>query len=443
VRPGGLIPLVITALALLCVSAPAALSQTIVLDPDLATPAEAWSVLSAVGVTPATVPVGIGPIGGAGISYQGGPVLNTNRTHLIFWQPSGSGLMFDPGYIALVEQFLGDVAAASHATSNEYGITGEYYDLNGPAAYASTYDGAVLDTDPLPPNGCTEPALTAAPGWTTCLTDAQLQAELLHVISTHHLPHGHTNIFFLVTPDGFGSCTDSSSASCALGGSDNGYCGYHSATASGIIYAVIPYNAVPGHCQSTNPRPNGATADPALSAISHEQAESITDPLGTGWINSQGEEIADVCIANYGRALGGTGATRWDETINGHHYWLQELFSRFQGACEPRPQPDSASIRGPSRARTGSVLHFTARASQPGGSIIAYDWSFGDGHRGRGRHVHHAFRRAGIYLVTLRATDSSGNWAYAIRRVRVRLGRPEGIRRRPAPAAVSDGPVRR
>jgi hypothetical protein len=246
VRPGRPIRLVISALAVLWVSAPAAFSQTIVIDPDLSM---AQAVVPAF-AAPRTIPVGIGPPGGTGIGYEGGLVLNTNRTHLIFWQPSGSGLMFDPGYIPLVEQFLGDVAAASHSTSNEYGITGEYYDVAGPAAYASTYGGAVLDTDPLPPNGCTEPALTGPPGWSTCLTDAQLQAELLHVISIDHLPHGQTNIFFLVTPNGFGSCTDSSSSSCALGGSDNGYCGYHSATASGIVYAVIPYNAVSGHSRT-------------------------------------------------------------------------------------------------------------------------------------------------------------------------------------------------
>ena len=43
--------------------------------------------------------------------------------------------------------------------------------------YDSTYGGAVVDTDPLPPNGCTEPADTG-PGWTVCLTDAQLETEL-------------------------------------------------------------------------------------------------------------------------------------------------------------------------------------------------------------------------------------------------------------------------
>ena len=77
------------------------------------------------------------------------------------------------------------------------------------------------------------------------------------------------------------------SSSCALGGSATGYCGYHSETANGILYAVIPYNAVPGHCQSSNPRPNASTADPTISTISHEHNETVTDPDGNAWIDAR------------------------------------------------------------------------------------------------------------------------------------------------------------
>ncbi len=137
----------------------------------------------------------------ASIPYQGGPVLHASRTHLVFWAPQGSGLTFDPGYVALVQRFLADVAAASRMTTNEYAISGQYSDASGPAAYASTYAGSVLDTDPLPANECTEPA--TAPPWSVCLTDAQLQDELEHVITVNRLPPGGDNIYFLVTPNGY------------------------------------------------------------------------------------------------------------------------------------------------------------------------------------------------------------------------------------------------
>jgi len=292
--------------------------------------------------------------------------------------------------------------------------------------YDSTYGGALLDTDPLPVSGCTEPALTG-PGWTVCLTDAQLQAELERELAVGHWPRGGDNIYFLVTPNGLGSCSDATSRSCALGGSSSGYCGYHSSTTSGTLYAVIPYNAVPGHCQSGNPRPNSSTADPALSTISHEQIETVTDPYGDAWIKPSGAEIADVCLTDYGRALGGAGSGRWDETIDGHHYWLQEIFSRIRDRCEPRPRPDTVTVR---REWDGREALFRARAHMPGGAIIAYSWSFGDGRHASGPAVTHAYARAGSYRLTLRVTDSAGNWAYARGAVQVTRARARDRARR-------------
>lgn len=355
----------------------------------------------------------------ARISYGSGPVLHANRTHVIFWAPAGSGLSFDPGYVALVTQFMQDVARDSHMTSNELAITGQYTDASGPAAYASTFAGAVMDTDPLPSSSCTEPAQTG-PGWSVCLTDEQIQNELSHEISVDSLPAGRDNIYFVVLPDGFGACLDETSSSCALGGSANGYCGYHSASASGTLYAVIPYNAITGHCQSGNPRPNASTADPALSTISHELAETVTDPYGNAWTTASGDEIADVCLTDDGRALGGTGAAAWDEVIGGHHYWLQELFSRLRNRCEPRPPKDTAAISGPRRVAADKQATFLGRGRQPGGRITAYRWSFGDGSSADGASVTHVFPASGTDEIVLRVTDSAGNWAFAHLLVRVR-----------------------
>ena len=353
------------------------------------------------------------------LPYGGGPVLNSNRTHVIFWDPAGSGLSFDPGYESLIETFLTDVAAASHSTTNTYGLSGQYGDSAGPAAYDSTYGGAVVDTDPLPVSGCTEPA-TTGPGWTVCMTDSQLETEIEHVIDVNGLPRTSHDIYFMVTPDGFGSCTDASSSSCALGGAATGYCGYHSETADGVLYAVIPYNAVSDHCQSNNPRPNSSTADPAISTISHEQNETITDPDGNAWIDASGNEEADLCLTNFGPSIGGSGMTEWNESIHGGHFFLQELWSNANGACEPRAKRDILSFaltKAADRSRSVSLL---ARGSDPDGQLVTFEWFFGDGRASFGRQVTHTFRSPGTYRVMLRATDSWGNWAFAGRDVRIK-----------------------
>ena len=64
------------------------------------------------------------------------------------------------GYQAQVEIFLKNVAADSRRPTSVYGLSGQYRDSRGPAAYNSRYVGDVLSTDPLPANDCTEPALT-------------------------------------------------------------------------------------------------------------------------------------------------------------------------------------------------------------------------------------------------------------------------------------------
>ncbi|HET9718978.1 MAG TPA: PKD domain-containing protein [Solirubrobacteraceae bacterium] len=408
-----------SALALLVMSAPAAAKplEAVPGQPPFASPAPPRLT--------ADSPTGGHDAGYGAVTYQGGAVLHSNRTHLIFWEPSNHPeLQFDPGYMPLMERFLRDVARASHSTHNVYGITGQYRDARGPAAYASTYAGAVLDTGAAPVSGCTEPPPpTGPPGWLTCLTDHQLQQELERVITADQLPTDRHDIYFLITPDGFGTCQAAGPDNCALGGSEHGgYCGYHSWLKDGVPYAVIPYNAVKGHCQSGNPRPNGNPADPALSTLSHEQAETITDPHQDAWYGGGGAEIADLCITSYGMALGGTGSSRWNERIAGGHFWLQELYSRITGGCAARPQPDSAQILAPAQMTVGRPTHLIARADQPGGRIVAYNWNFGDGHGGRGPSPQHTYREAGTFHVYLRVTDSAGNRAYAKRTVTIRPG---------------------
>ncbi len=361
----------------------------------------------------------------ANLPFNGGTVLHSNRTHLIFWQPAG--LPFDKGYIRLVERFMRRVASDSHKTTNVYSLSGQYTDGGGAAAYASTYGGAIVDSDPLPANGCAEPPLRdGGPGWPVCLLDAQLETELGDVINRDHLPTTGRDIYFLLTPNRFGDCEDTSpSDGCALGGPDNnGYCGYHASTQSNIVYAVIPYNALPGHCQSDNPRPNHATADPALSSLSHEHNEMVTDPYGDGWIDGDNQEDGDLCIENDGPSLGGSGSGQWDEVIGGGHYYLQEEWSNATGRCEPRARPDWASFALAGGAAAGRPVSFTAHTSDADGWVYGFAWAFGDGVSGHGKRPAHVYANGGRYRVTLRTTDSWGLWAYGTRAIQVGAAHP-------------------
>lgn len=255
------------------------------------------------------------------------------------------------------------------------------------------------------------------------MSDTQIQHEVEHVIAAHHLPKTGHDIYFLVTPNRLGSCDQS--GGCALGGSAPGsYCAYHGETNNrDIPYAVIPYDAVPPHCLSgVTPRPNDSTADPSLSSLSHEHIEMITDPhpfTDPAWRDASGEEIADLCEGVYGPAIGGSGSRRWDESIHGGHYWLQEVWSNDDHSCRPRDERDPISFTGPRKASVGKTVSFAAHAKDPDGQIKRYAWFFGDSTQASGRHPSHVFARAGTYVVVLRTTDSAGNYAFFRRSVTV------------------------
>jgi hypothetical protein len=367
-------------------------------------------------------------------------VLHSNRTHVIFWQPAGSGMQFDAGYTDLVVAFLRNVAADSHLPTNVYGLSGQYHDSSGPAAYDSTYAGSAFDTDPLPPSGCSlppGPPLGTGPGWSVCLNDTQLQAEIEHIVSADSLPRGATDIYFLVTPDGFGSCTPDSSGSdrgpdsCSLGGSGpdplqqyQSYCGYHSQTGSGLLYAVIPYNAVSGHCQSDNPRPNQNAADPTLSTLSHEHNETVTDPQGDAYIDSSGSEDGDLCATDFGPNLGGSGQTAWNEVVGSGRYYLQEEWSNEDGstestACQPYDELNPVTLTAPRRVLGDRTVTLRGGARDPDGQIVAYLWDFGDGRHGSHARATHAYTRAGRFRVTLAAVDSGEDFSVGSRTVTV------------------------
>ena len=111
---------------------------------------------------------GGGAKAGSNLTYHGGKVLLTNKTVAIYWSPSnaiGSG----SSYSSLINQYFGDVAAASGTTGNVYAVETQYYNgANAHIAYSSTFTGAVYDSQPYPASGCSDSVSQT----TTCLSDA-------------------------------------------------------------------------------------------------------------------------------------------------------------------------------------------------------------------------------------------------------------------------------
>jgi len=247
-------------------------------------------------------------------------------TYAIFWVPpmlqTGAPTGMSAKYRPILKNLLSDYPAHSlnnNSTQYYQNISGTTYIKN-----LGGLGGSYVDTRAYPASGCTDPV---TPG--NCLSDAQIQREVKHVMALTGWTSGLNHLFLVFTSSGEGSCLDG--VHCAY----NYYCGYHgffSTTSGTVIYTNQPYANL-SVCQVGGaPSPNGdPDGDATASIASHETTESITDPLLNAWFTAQGNEIGDLCAYDYG-------APTWDggnanEMWNGDFYLLQQEFDNHVSAC--------------------------------------------------------------------------------------------------------------
>jgi len=71
--------------------------------------------------------------------------------------------------------------------------------------------------------------------------------------------------------------------------------------------------------------------------------------------------------------------------------------------------PPVSDPGGPYSAPPGQPLLLDGSKSfDPDGTIISYEWDFGDGERGSGRNIYHVYLDPGVYVITLSVRDNEG-----------------------------------
>jgi hypothetical protein len=279
-------------------------------------------------------------------------------------------LTFDPLYQTTINQFFTDVAHDSSLDTNVYSVAKEYFDDPGPVhiQYQSAFGGSYVDHSPLPANGCDDAAPPLHDPF--CLTDQQLENEIKAVLTANGWHGGLDHVFFLMTPNGVGSC-ETAAGNC----STDAFCAYHSyfvnSNNENVIYANEPYQGTDptGGCTDVSQGfPNDKDADITINTISHEHNEAITDPLtdpaNTAWIAADGNENGDLCAYSFGAPLGGTpGSDAYNQVINNHHYELQQEWSNAASGgpgCVQKPgdlgSPPTTG-HGPLLYKGGPVMH--------------------------------------------------------------------------------------
>lgn len=236
-------------------------------------------------------------------------------------------LTFDTSYQTVINRYFADVAHDSGSANNVYSVATQYSDGSGHVQYRSTFGGSYVSHDPLPASVCDDGLDTY------CLTDQQLQDEIQSALTATGWHGGLDHTFFLLTPNGVGSCFDQF-GQC----STDTFCAYHSdftdSNNEPALYANEPYQGpLPGCTDPTQGFPNDVDGDTTINTISHEHNEAITDPLGNAWLASDGSENGDLCAYSFGTQTnpGTTGA--YNQVINGHHYDLQQEYSNADHGC--------------------------------------------------------------------------------------------------------------
>jgi PKD repeat protein len=90
------------------------------------------------------------------------------------------------------------------------------------------------------------------------------------------------------------------------------------------------------------------------------------------------------------------------------------------GVVRPPTDLQPAFTVTPTNAEANQTILFDASTSQ--GSIVSYQWNFGDGGRATGRTVSHEFDTVGTFVVTLTVTDAYGFSASTSQSVSVGAG---------------------
>ncbi|MEO7368405.1 MAG: DNA/RNA non-specific endonuclease [Gemmatimonadaceae bacterium] len=96
------------------------------------------------------------------------------------------------------------------------------------------------------------------------------------------------------------------------------------------------------------------------------------------------------------------------ERLTGYKF-LNLLDARTQRALKTRTKPPLGAVSGPYTAPEGSSINMSGATSvDPNGTIVSYQWTFGDGTTGTGSTVSHTYSTYGSYNVQLTVTDNDG-----------------------------------
>ena len=256
------------------------------------------------------------------VTYGGGHVLTSAVSHAIYLQPLSGNQCTIAACWGDPEGFLRDLGRSDIIHDVD-----QYVGLYGGDRYTVGFHATVNYSPPPTP-----------------LLDTDIQA-FVHAVAVKNGASGYGHIYHVFLPPGQDECSDSTFETCYSPDNPEAfyYCAYHSSAdfpdIGHVLYTLQPYQDVAG-CQVQPGTPNGMLVDTADSTLEHETIESITDPDGDAWTNTNsavfgGLEIADECeffdTQNFDYFESPT------FLVGTHVYAVQTVYSNEQHACSSAP----------------------------------------------------------------------------------------------------------
>jgi serine protease len=231
------------------------------------------------------------PLDSSGLIYNGGPVEHNPTVYLVFW-----GSQWDSDGNGVQQYLQGFFGGLGGSGDNWSAITTQYPDNSGaPSFNGSVLGGTWVDDSAAAPANAQQSDIAA---------EAQVGAQ-------HFGVSGPDADVFVVSPSG--TSPD--------GFPNSGFCAWHDWNGT-TAYTNMPYVLDAGSGCGANSVQNQLDGFSIVGG--HEYAEAVTDPEpSSGWVDSSGEEIGDLCAWQGLTTLGlATGS-----------YAIQPLWSNNAGGC--------------------------------------------------------------------------------------------------------------
>jgi hypothetical protein len=193
------------------------------------------------------------------MTWHGGPILTSSHVQSVYWGSSWGNSSFVGDKISGLASFYTGYSGSNYAKTSD-----EYTGTNGQVGASNTLGSDVIDLS------------TAGSGAKTSTILAEVCRKITNPVANGYYP---------VYVD--------------LRRGQAGYCAYHSWGTCGGTNVQFAFfwnlDGDPG-CDPEDTSGQHSQGLAALANVSaHELSEARTDPVGTGWFDSSGEENADKC----------------------------------------------------------------------------------------------------------------------------------------------------